>query len=943
MPPTSTFGRAGSDHICCGLLNARSITKKTFRLNDLFVDKNLDFLFITETWQKAEDFVSLNELCPQNCAYSCSPRTTGQGGGLASLHRDYFSSRMLCTGTFPSFEVQMNKVGCSNPFYCVLIYRPPGKNGSFLSDFGEFLASIIRYERVLMIGDFNIHVNDSSDKFAVKFLNLTESFNFTQHVSGPTHIKGNTLDLVFTLGLKVSMVGTEELSETDHKCVLFNLYVDNDYVPVKRVKSSRILNSLAVENFSAAFDRNILDSCQDDVESLVHVFNTHCAAILDDVAPLVTRSVPAVSASPWINEEIRTLKRTCRKTERLWKATNLQVHRLYLKDLYSDFNVLVKNARAAYFSNLIATSKRNPRVLFKTINNIVSSPLPPVPVYSNEDCNGFLLFFVGKVADVRASITPSPTPLPTSPARQATLSSLSGISLHDLTVLVSSMKSSSSPLDILPTSMLKEVISSIGPCLVSIINCSLESGSVPSFFKQAVVQPLLKKPNLDPSLPKNYRPISKLPFLSKVLEKVVANQLSTFLENNDILDKFQSGFRKNHSTETALLRVSNDILMSADSGKCAVLVLLDLSAAFDTVDHCILLDRLSEWVGVSGSALDWFASYLRERSFTVAVGPFKSDAAALPCGVPQGSVLAPLLFALYMLPLGHVISKFKGVSYHCYADDIQLYLSFEPDDLLKLNTLHACLLAIEDWMASNFLQLNAAKTEVLIIASDKVAEKVANHMGSLKGNLRSDIRNLGVNFDQTMHLDNHVKSLTHSCFFHLRNIAKLRSIVSHVELEMSVHAFISSRLDHCNALYTCLNKSSVVRLQLVQNAAARLLTKSKKSCHITPILASLHWLPVQSRIQFKILVLTFKALHGQAPGYLCDLIIPYTNSRCLRSSDQGLLLEPRTRLKTKGDRAFQVAAPRLWNTLPQDLRASASIYIFRRNLKTYLFRQAFLD
>ena len=386
-----------------------------------------------------------------------------------------------------------------------------------------------------MIGDFNIHVNDSSDKFAVKFLNLTESFNFAQHVSGPTHTKGNTLDLVFTLGLKVSKVGSEDLCESDHKCVLFNLAFDNDYSPARRVKSSRILNRLAVENFSAAFDRNILLSCQDDVESLARAFNIHCSAILDDVAPLVTRTVPAINSTPWINEEIRTLKRKCRKTERLWKSTNLQVHREYLKDLYSDFNEMVKNARAAYFANLIETSKRNSRVLFKTINNIVNSPLPPVPVYSNEDCNGFLRFFVGKVADVRASITPSLTPLPTSPVRQATLNSLSGISLHDLTDLVSSMKSSTSPLDAIPTVMLKEVISSVGPCLVSIINRSLESGSVPSVFKQAVVQPLLKKPNLDPSLPKNYRPISKLPFISKILEKVVANQLFTFLEKNDTI------------------------------------------------------------------------------------------------------------------------------------------------------------------------------------------------------------------------------------------------------------------------------------------------------------------------------------------------------------------------------------------------------------------------
>ena len=159
--------------------------------------------------------------------------------------------------------------------------------------------------------------------------------------------------------------------------------------------------------------------------------------------------------------------------------------------------------------------------------------------------------------------------------------------------------------------------------------------------------------------------------------------------------------------------------------------------------------------------------------------------------------------------------------------------------------------------------------------------------------------------------------------------------------EMAIHAFISSRLDYCNALFSCLNKTSINRLQQVQNAAARLLTRSKKTCHITPILSALHWLPVHLRTQFKVLVFTYRAVHGQAPAYINDLILPHATTRALRSSEQGLLRVPRTRLKTKGDRAFEVVAPTLWNKLPQTLRASASVEIFRGQLKTHLFRQAY--
>ena len=473
------------------------------------------------------------------------------------------------------------------------------------------------------------------------------------------------------------------------------------------------------------------------------------------------------------------------------------------------------------------------------------------------------------------------------------------------------------------------------------------SGQVPSYFKQAVVQPLLKKPNLDVSLHSNYRPISKLPFISKILEKIVANQLLTVLDEHFIFDKFQSGFRQKHSTETALLRVSNDLMMAADDGECSVLVLLDLSAAFDTVDYSIMLDRLRDWVGVTGSALNWFSSYLTGRGFSVAIGSHISDSVPLSCGVPQGSVLGPLLFALYMLPLGKIINSFKGISYHFYADDLQLYFSFNPnsfDDFsLNFNILHECLSAIKNWLVNNFLQLNEAKTEVLIIAPDNIATKVADCLGSLKSNVRPNLRNLGVIFDKSMHFDSHVKSVTRTCFYHLRNIAKLRSIVSHNELEMVIHAFVSSRLDYCNSLFTCLNKTSLDRLQLIQNAAARLLTRSSRRCHITPVLAALHWLPIAYRVHFKVLVLTYRALHGQAPAYIADLVKWYEPGRTLRSSNQGLLDTPATNFVTRGDRAFKAAAPGLWNALPPDLRAAASVGIFKNHLKTLLFTQAFVE
>uniref|UniRef100_A0A669C582 Reverse transcriptase domain-containing protein n=1 Tax=Oreochromis niloticus TaxID=8128 RepID=A0A669C582_ORENI len=671
-------------------------------------------------------------------------------------------------------------------------------------------------------------------------------------------------------------------------------------------------------------------------------FNNYCLSILDEICPFKTRSVSASKSPPWLNDSIRCLKRDCRKAERRWRKTHLNVHLLYLKDLLASFNNAIRDARAAHFSHLVTKSKGNPKVLFNTISDIVTPALPAAPIFSNEDCENFLSFLLAKIHNVRMSFTYSaPVISISTPSRPIVLDTFSPVSLPELVKLVNSVKASSCSLDIIPASLFKNVFQSIGPCVLTLINSSLASGIVPVYFKNAAILPLLKKPQLDPSLWSSYRPISKLPLIAKLLEKVVAKQLMAALDKHGIYDKFQSGFRQFHSTETALLRVSSDILMDNDAGKCSVLLMLDLTSAFDTVDHHILIERLKKWVGVSGTALEWFSSYLHHRSFSVAVSDFRSSSTSLTYGVPQGSVLGPLLFLIYLLPLQHIMGSFEDISYHCYADDIQLYISFMPEDLSKLQRLNDCLDLIKRWMAANFLQLNEGKTEVLVCTPDRFLSQIVKALGPLSLYVKSSIRNLGVTFDSSLTLDGHVNSLVRSCFYHLRNVARLSPILSRSELEIAIHAFISSRLDYCNSLFMCLSKGSLDRLQVVQNAAARLLTKSSKYSHVTPLLSQLHWLPVKFRVDFKILVLTYRAVHGLAPAYIFDLLQPYVPSRSLRSSDLGLLAIKNTKRRTKGDRAFATVAPRLWNSLPQALRTVDSVAVFKKQLKTHLFKTAF--
>uniref|UniRef100_A0A4W6FHD0 Reverse transcriptase domain-containing protein n=1 Tax=Lates calcarifer TaxID=8187 RepID=A0A4W6FHD0_LATCA len=374
-----------------------------------------------------------------------------------------------------------------------------------------------------------------------------------------------------------------------------------------------------------------------------------------------------------------------------------------------------------------------------------------------------------------------------------------------------------------------------------------------------------------------------------------------------------------------------------------MLILLDLSAAFDTVDHRILMDRLENRFGISGVALSWLKSYLSDRTQCVSCNNTISAFSDVKYGVPQGSVLGPLLFSLYISPIGQIIRS-HGINFHCYADDTQLYVPIKADNASQIRELEICLSSVKSWMSQNFLLLNSDKTEMLVIGPARYRHQFDHVTISLDSCVISQsttAKNLGVTLDRTLSFDQHIKDITKTAFFHLRNIARIRSFLSMADAEILVHAFVSSRLDYCNVLLSGLPRTSTKSLQMVQNAAARMLTKSRRFDHITPVLASLHWLPIHVRSDFKVLLMTYKILNGLAPSYLSDLLNPYIPSRALRSQSAGLLSVPRVKKKSAGCRAFSYRAPFLWNNLPSDIRQADSVEAFKSKLKTHLYALTF--
>ena len=290
--------------------------------------------------------------------------------------------------------------------------------------------------------------------------------------------------------------------------------------------------------------------------------------------------------------------------------------------------------------------------------------------------------------------------------------------IDEVEAIIRRSSSKSCDLDPLPTALLKLCLPELSATLLSIINHSLDIGVVPSHFKNARVTPVRKSRATSSDDVSNYRPISQLPFISKVLERVVSNRIRPHLEEYHLFDKYQSAYREAHSTETALLRlrVHHDITSALDKGSTVAVVMLDQSAAFDVIDHDILLQRLEFAFGISGRALKWFGSYLQDRSQCVCVRKDVSKTLPVVCGVPQGSVLGPLLYTVYTKSIGEICQR-HNVLYHCYADDIQLYYAVEGSEDLaeKLSSINECIDGLKSWMGWNMLKLNSEKTEFILL------------------------------------------------------------------------------------------------------------------------------------------------------------------------------------------------------------------------------------
>ena len=637
-----------------------------------------------------------------------------------------------------------------------------------------FLESLaVLTDHVVVTGDINIRLDRPSDPLCTQFTNIIESFGFTNHVNQPTHDKGGILDAVITRSdLPAPTIDVIDTGLSDHRLIKWSTDLRRP-PPIYVTETRRSWKHFQVDEFRSALQKSPLcdmDFIKSlDADQLASVYDNVIASILDRLVPLRKVTIRKRPSDPWFDDVCRDQKKRARRLERRVHSAKTDVARSLRRAEWLEglrqYRHTLNTRRSEFWLQTIKIQRSAPRKLWQTIDKVLGRGRTPADNLISAD--EFHHFFDKKVADVRESTADAADPTYSTTSHR--LSSFSPVSVGDILGLIQCTPNKQSTADPLPTWLLKECAATIAPFITQLVNCSIATGRVPTVFKVATITPLPKKPGLDTADVKSYRPISNLSVLSKMLERVVSRQLVNYLNINQLFPDRQSAYRAFHSTETVLADILSDILLAIDSGNFSLLSLLDLSAAFDTVDHDILLQRLHLSFGMSSTALEWMTSYLTGRQQCVRHAGSSSTATILTCGVPQGSVLGPILFLLYTADILSIISK-HGLHGHLYADDSQVYGFCRPDstDVQHLRSVSvSCISDIADWMKCNRLQLNSSKSEFIWCSSSRRVEKLDRSpfvIGADAVEPKNEVRDLGLFLDRDLSMTSHITGLVRTSF-----------------------------------------------------------------------------------------------------------------------------------------------------------------------------------
>lgn len=941
-----------------GLINVQSIRSKDLTLLREIEENRINVCAFTETWLTDNDhdklWMAATDLNNNDYQAQFVNRAQRKGGGVGLLWRRSLSGKLIRGGAKDTFEFGLWRLtNGTRVMHILVVYHPPGgergrSNTAFLDEFCDLVAEVsMEYENMIYIGDFNIHVNNDNDPDAAQLKDLTDALGLVQHVSAPTHLKGNTLDLFFTeikseVWVKCVSHGTYI---SDHRLVVVDLSIRECRVETK-ARKVRDLKNMNTELFfgDAHFDELVKQDTM-SIDSLLDKFCDKIRRALDKHAPLQEIKTGTRDSKMWYrsSKELRMQRKVVRTRQEIFHKYREDHHWQAYKNERRKYTKIFRETKRKYLLREFDKLKGNTKGMFNLVNKLTgSTSVNPLPDSESKDklADEFADFFIGKIEKIRKALDEFSLHQVNENYSGTPLIEFKKFSEKEVRQLMGSMQTKSCESDPITTKFIKENIDEFLPILTKIINISLENGTFAEEWKLAILRPLLKKVGLD-LIHSNYRPVSNLAFLSKLVEKAMITRLEEHFDANNLNSIYQSAYRANHSCETSVLKLVNDLLWKLENQEACALVAIDLSAAFDTVNHQVALAVLEKKFGVTGSSLKWFESYLRDRRFKVSVDDVFSKEVLFNFSVPQGSIIGPRLFCVYSSTLETVVPE--EVTMSAFADDHTLYKGFNPKNPIETNNvmteLEVTLKDVQNWMSENRLKMNASKSEFVIFSSSQLSKHISTESLNVAGDdvARGDeIRLLGAWLDKHLTMEIHAKKKAKAASLSLMKIRHIRQYLTDDLCKLLVNSLVTSHLDYCNGILVGCSDKVVKILQRVQTQAAKLILNRRKCDSATKALRELHWLPIKKRVCYKILVTVFNCILGEAPQYLMDLIIVNNGSRSLRNSDNKLIV-PRVKRKTFASQSFSVYGPRIWNRLPEYVRLETKRDEFKKKLKTFLF------
>ena len=927
---------------------------------------NYDIFTISETW-----------LDPSTCdsdihipGYTLFRQDRGlhkRGGGLLVYTKSIYKASVLEEWSSVSernFQQLWLKVQCKKfkSFLVCTVYRPPDAPISFLEELGRTLVdSLLQGVNIIILGDLNCDVlGNCPDGRALE--DFCSTFNLTQLVKAPTRVSETSktiIDVALTTNENnINSCDVIQCEISDHNLVCLRLKLKAprprpSYVTTRSYKHYDVNNFLRDLN-SVPF--HMIDFF-DDFEDRVHAFDSLFLDVLNDHAPIKQVKIKS-KPNPYVTSGIKQLMRTRDEWHRSAIRTGDKLHWNAYRFFRQEVKREIRIAEMEHVRTEIRNSNGNTNSIWKIINRIV--PKKNEPLAAREDAftlaNKFNDFYtnVGKVTAEKAAALANVNNFNLQEAEQHSINlsenrgpdeddgdkpkfNFQLIKENDVRNIIKSLPPNKAPgHDKVTARILKDSSPITVPIITSLINSSFSSNIFPQPWKIAEVVPIHKSG--DSEDPANTRPVSLLPIVSKVCERSAHSQFTTFLNSNDIVHNLQSGNRKFHSTESALLHYTDELLKNMDDKKISVIVLLDMSKAFDSIRHDLMLCKLHK-LGVSDTAFAWFKSYLSQRKQAVKIENTLSETLPLTVGVPQGSILGPVLFTLYVNDLLRVPKHCRALG---YVDDTKIFLALPSCQLSDAVTaVNQDLRDISRWCCANSLLINPDKTKLLLVGVPQLTRNItAVPPVMLLGKEVKPVtvaKDLGVYIDSHLNYNEHITKTVSTCMYMLSRVNRIKHLLDSKTLIFLINAFVFSKLYYCSTVWSNTTKENIRKLQLVQNFACRIVLGLKKYDHITEGLKSLNWISVKDKLLLNDLVMVHKCLHGQMPNYLSDKFIKRSkiHDRNTRKKDE--LNLPKCRLKI-GQRSFAFRGAKSYNDLPDDIKKTRDIKHFKKNLYNYLLK-----